>query len=38
MCQFNYLTPNIAFQINSSNIYLCVGVVLLLQWKQGNTV
>ena len=37
MCQFNYLTPNIASKNNSCNIGLCVGEVLLKQWKQGNT-
>ena len=37
MCQFNYLTPNIASKNNSFNIKMCVGEVLLKQWKQGNT-
>jgi len=38
MCQFNYLTPNIASKNNYCNIELCVGEVLLKQWKQGNTL
>ena len=37
MCQLNYLTPNLDSKNNSCNINLCVGEVLLKQWKQGNT-
>ena len=37
MCQFNDLTANFALRNNSCNINLCVGEVLLKQWKQGNT-
>ena len=37
MCQFNDLTPNIAIRNNSCIMGLCVGEVLLNQWKQGNT-
>ena len=37
MCQFNNLTSHIASKNNYCIISLCVGEVLLKQWKQGNT-